>query len=294
MSGYDSRRSKRLRIAWLPDGKRLHLQDGPIDLVIRGFGRPGDIGRAYDAAIARTRGLLDELYSELEFLRLPAPQSLEGRVARRMNAAVTPFSAQHIITPMAAIAGAVADDVLAAMREAAPMERVFVNNGGDIALCLAPGEAFSASGAELAHWPALLGTVHIEAASKTRGIATSGWSGERYSRGIADAVTVTAASAAIADAAATIIANAVDLPGHPAIRRVPASTLRAEEDVGELMVTAQVGTLSAAEQTLALEAGARVARELCQAGLISGAALRVMGETVVVRADQDRAEHHLA
>ncbi|HQT45893.1 MAG: hypothetical protein B7X08_06330 [Acidocella sp. 20-63-7] len=293
MSGFETSRPKRLRIAWLPDGKRLRLQDGPVDLVIQGFGRPGDIGRAYDAAIARTRGLLDELYSELEFLCLPAPQSLEGRVAQRMNAAVVPFCAHNVITPMAAIAGAVADDVLAAMREAAPMERVFVNNGGDIALCLAPGQTFTVSGGELAHWPMLLGTVHIRADSETRGIATSGWTGDRFSRGIADEVTVTAANAAIADAAATIIANAVDLPGHPAIQRVPASALRAEDEGGEWMVTAQVGPLSAAEQLLALEAGAQVARTLCQDGLICGAALRVKGEVAVVHADQDRAEHFL-
>ena len=50
-----------------------------------------------------------------------------------------------------------------------------------------------------------------------RGIATSGWRGRSFSLGIADAVTVLAATAAEADAAATVIANAVDLPGHPAI-----------------------------------------------------------------------------
>ena len=48
-----------------------------------------------------------------------------------------------------------------------------------------------------------------------RGIATSGWRGRSFSLGIADAVTVLAATAAEADAAATMIANAVDLPGHP-------------------------------------------------------------------------------
>ena len=65
-----------------------------------------------------------------------------------------------------------------------------------------------------------------------RGIATSGWRGRSFSLGIADAVTVLADRAAAADAAATIIANAVDLPGHPAIVRVPACELAPDSDLG--------------------------------------------------------------
>ena len=66
-----------------------------------------------------------------------------------------------------------------------------------------------------------------------RGVATSGWRGRSFSLGIADAVTVLAATAAAADAAATIIANAVDLPGHPAIARRPASELEDDSDLGD-------------------------------------------------------------
>jgi ApbE superfamily uncharacterized protein (UPF0280 family) len=275
---------RRLRIAWLPDGKRLHLQNGPIDLVIRAFGRPGDIARAYDAAIARTRGLLDELYSELMILREPAPQLLEGRVARRMNAAVVPFCVGHVITPMAAIGGAVADDVLAAMREAAPLERAFVNNGGDIALHLALGQSFTNNMAVRPNWPGFLNEILIEAASPTRGIANAGWNNGSYSCGIADAVTVTAPCAASADAAATIIANAVDLPGHKAVRRVPASVLSPHAGMGDVLVTTAVATLSAGEQMQALEAGGRAARGFCEAGLITGAAMRVKGESLTVGA----------
>ena len=38
------------QIAILPDGKRLHLQDGPIDLVIEARGRDGEVRAAYEAA----------------------------------------------------------------------------------------------------------------------------------------------------------------------------------------------------------------------------------------------------
>ncbi|HYS88145.1 MAG TPA: UPF0280 family protein, partial [Bradyrhizobium sp.] len=85
-----------------------------------------------------------------------------------------------------------------------------------------------------------------------------------------------------ADAAATIIANAVDLPGHPAIVRRPAQDLQPDSDLGARLVTRDVGELSDVEIEDALEAGADKARQLLAAGLIDGAALRLHGETVVV------------
>ena len=72
------------------------------------------------------------------------------------------------------------------------------------------------------------GSITIDAATDVRGIATSGQGGRSLSRGIATSVTVLAHNAAAADVAATLIANAVDLPGHPALTRVPADDLLAE------------------------------------------------------------------
>src|SRR5919197_1401002 len=138
---------KRLpQIALLPDGKRLHLQDGPIDLIIEAKGSEGDIRAAYDAAARRFTGLLDELCDELIELRKaadPERNALNGVVARRMHTAVAPFAAEHFITPMAAVAGSVAEEILGAMLGAASLDRAYVNNGGDIALHLAGGEQFT-------------------------------------------------------------------------------------------------------------------------------------------------------
>ena len=138
---------KRLpQIAWLADGKRLHLQDGPIDLIVEATGKQTDVRAAYEAAARRFTGLLDELCEELTELREAALLercSLKGVVARRMHDAVAPFAAGHFITPMAAVAGAVAEEILGAMLRAAPLERAYVNNGGDIALHLADGQQFS-------------------------------------------------------------------------------------------------------------------------------------------------------
>src|ERR1700676_4047625 len=273
------------QIGLLPDGKRLHLQDGPIDLVVEACGRESDVRAAYQAAAYRFTGLLDELCGELPLLRQaadPACCLLQGIVARRMHEAVAPFAADHFITPMAAVAGAVAEEILGAMLQRAQLVRAYVNNGGDIALHLADGEHFTVGLAERPDAAGLMRTMIIGHDDPSRGIATSGRHGRSFSLGIADAVTVLARTASQADAAATIIANAVDLPGHPAIVRCPAEELQPDSDLGARLVTRDVGRLEAFEIAAALESGSDKARALLASGLIDGAALHLQGETRVV------------
>jgi ApbE superfamily uncharacterized protein (UPF0280 family) len=273
------------QIRFLADGRRLHLQDGPIDLIVAARGSEAQMRTAYDAATRRFTGLLDELCSELPILRQAADPTqciLQGVVARRMHEAVAPFASDHFITPMAAVAGAVAEEILGAMTGPARLDRAYVNNGGDIALHLADGEQFTVGLVDRPDRQGLMRTMIVDAADPVRGIATSGRHGRSFSLGIADAVTVLARTASGADAAATIIANAVDLPGHPAVVRAPAHDLQPDSDLGTRLVTRDVGELSGSEIERALEAGAHRARELLAAGLIEGAALRLLGETIVV------------
>ena len=132
---------------------------------------------AYDAAARRFTGLLDELCDELKMLREaadPARCRLRGTVARRMHAAVAPFAADHFITPMAAVAGAVAQEILGAMLRETRLERAYVNNGGDIALYLADGAHFTVGLVDRPERPGLIGTTVIGSADPSRGIATSG------------------------------------------------------------------------------------------------------------------------
>jgi ApbE superfamily uncharacterized protein (UPF0280 family) len=275
------------QMARLADGRRLHLQDGPIDLIVEARGSEANVRAAYGAAVQRFTGLLDELCEELPLLRQaadPVRCLLRGTVARRMHDAVAPFASEHFITPMAAVAGSVAEEVLGAMLQSAPLEQAYVNNGGDIALHLADGEHFTVGLAERPDAPALMRTMVVHADDPSRGVATSGRHGRSFSLGIADAVTVLARTASQADAAATIIANAVDLPGHPAIVRCPAHDLQPDSDLGARLVTRGVGKLSAGEIQAALESGAACARKLLAAGLIDGAALRLHGEIIAVAA----------
>ena len=258
--------------ATTPDGSRLHLQHGPIDLIVEAFGEPAVVLEAYRRAWDRFRTVLDELVEELPALRRSlGSHAFAGPVARRMAAAVEPLS-EVFITPMAAVAGAVADEICSVM-VLPGLERVYVNDGGDIALWLAPGQRFDVGLVPVPERPALLGTATIGADGPVRGIATSGRHGRSFSLGIADAVTVLAADAASADAAATVVANAVDLPGHPAIERVPASELQPDTDLGERPVTVGVGPLADAEIAEALERGRAEAERLRSAGLLVAAVL---------------------
>jgi ApbE superfamily uncharacterized protein (UPF0280 family) len=273
------------QIALLSDGRRLHLQDGPIDLIVEARGDRGEVRAAYEAAARRFTGLLDELCAELVELRkaaVPVTSSLNGVVARRMHAAVAPYASVCFITPMAAVAGSVAEEILGAMLAAASLDQAYVNNGGDIALHLGKGEHFSVGLMDRPDRDGVMRTMKIDANDPVRGIATSGRHGRSFSLGIADAVTVLAATASQADAAATIIANAVDLPGHPAIIRKPANALQPDSDLGARLVTCAVGELSRAETATALESGAECARQLFDRGLIEGAVLQLCGDMLVI------------
>lgn len=268
--------------ARLADG-RLHLQHGPIDLIIEAWGERAEVAAAYHQAIARFDNILEVLVQEMAGLRTPLSDAhplLRGPVARRMLAACWPYRAIYI-TPMAAVAGAVADEILQAMLNERHLLKAYVNNGGDIALHLAPGNALTLGVVNNVDNPAIDATIALDASMPVRGLATSGWRGRSQSLGIADAVTIFAADAATADAAATMIANAVNVE-HEAISRLPARKLRADSDLGDLPVTVAVGALPASAPANALANGCERARELQRQGLIYAAYLALQGEVRAV------------
>ena len=261
--------------ALLPGG-RLHLSHGPIDLVI---GADGARDLAFRAGFDRFGTILSELTAELPLLRRPVGTKPNGKIARAMYRAALPH-ADGLTTPMICVAGAVAAEVLSAMVDGADLTRAYVNNGGDIALHLTEGARFDVGIAGLDGQS--LGTVTIRSGDPIRGIATSGQGGRSHSLGIADSVTVLARSAAMADAAATRLGNAVDLPAHPAIRRSPANQLHDDSDLGAAPVVTHVGPLSPAEVNQALTTGATAAQGLRDRGLISGTALFLRDQHTVI------------
>ena len=261
-------------IRLLPDGRRLHLQHGPIDLIVGASGAEAEIAAAYGQIGAAFRDVLQRLVDELTLLRTPLGEARPqpaGPVARRMVAACWPHRAVFV-TPMAAVAGAVADEMLAALTAGRALETAYVNNGGDIAIHLAPGAALDLGIVAAIDSPAIDATARLSHGIPVRGIATSGWRGRSRSFGIADSVTVLAGDAAAADVAATLIANEVTVD-HPAIRRRPAAELDDDSDLGDRPVTVAVGEVPAAAVAQALDRGARAARSMRRAGQIAAAML---------------------
>ncbi|MBI11216.1 MAG: hypothetical protein CMM55_17010 [Rhodospirillaceae bacterium] len=267
-------------------GGRLHLNEGPIDLVIGAKGQMNAVRAAYTAAAKRFDGLLDELVAELPLLRQPLgldDTSLTGPISLRMERAVRRHSAVFV-TPMAAVAGAVADETLAAMSALPGLDKAYVNNGGDIAFHLAPTEHFKIGTVSNVKAAIPNGFIAIPADTEIRGVATSGADGRSFSMGIADAVTVLAQNAAAADVAATLIANAVNTD-HPSIHREPAQSLDPDNDLCDRLVTVSVGKLPVELVAQALEAGAACAESMRRRGSIRGALLRCQGQVRIVADD---------
>lgn len=277
---------------WLQDGKRLHLNHGPIDLIIEAFGEDAERRAAYRQAVTRFQTILPELVDELTELRRPASKiqrRFTSPTALRMEDAVAPLS-HDFITPMAAVAGSVADEMLAALTAGRKLTKAYVNNGGDSALYLIEGHSLTLAIAGTGR--GFADRVAIRAEDGVGGVATSGWRGRSFSLGIADAVTVLARSGAEADAAATLIANAVNLPGHQAIARAPANSLAPDSDLGERLVTTDVGHLTPTEIKTALSCGLVVAEDFCRSGLIHAAALFLVGHVRLCGAPTLLNPHH--
>jgi len=268
----------------LLDAQRWHFQHGPIDLVIRADGDAAALASAHAAAWQRFEQVLPELVQELPQLRLAVSSTsadcpLQGPVARRMWQACKPF-ANDFITPMAAVAGSVAQEIIACYQRPG-IARAWVNNGGDIAMHLTPGQSLKVGlyadiarldVAQLQDQLLLDGQFSVDAAMPVRGVATSGWRGRSFSMGIADSVTVLARTAAQADAAATVIANAVNV-NDACVQRAPAASLKDDSDLGQRLVTTGVPPLAPALVLQALQAGLATARSLQNKGLIYSALL---------------------
>ena len=255
----------------------LRMIDGPIDLVVRARGEAREVELCLEAAVAALDGVLAGLAAQLVTLRLPVEEvrAVEGPVARRMLDACSPFPGEGV-SLMAAVAGAVADHVLERMLVGRQLEKALVNNGGDIALHLPPGAELQTALVGDVSRPMVDGLLTIGHGAGIAGIATSGWRGRSFSLGIADAVTVAARNAAMADVAATLIANAVNID-HPAIGRRPAHELDPDNDLGARLVTISVGVLDEEAIETALDRGVETARELTRRGSARAVHLRLAG-----------------
>jgi len=253
------------------DEESVVAECGPMRLVIRAWNRSqpriklarraAQESFSYLERIARSKGVLSRPWPQIE--DLPADQ-----LALRMISSVKAVG-DNDLTPMAAVAGTIADAVADWLFEQGAT-RIIVDNGGDIAIRLAKGETVNVGVRPSLRSSAVSHVFGLDARVRSWGVTTSGFGGRSFTRGIASAVTALAASAAAADAASTAIANACFLASKN-IRQVSAEQLDPYTDLNGLAVTAGIGELSKPEIAAALEKARQRAENLVAGGIIYGA-----------------------
>jgi uncharacterized protein len=244
---------------------------GPMRLVIQAWQggqtyieparRAAEEAIAYLERIARCRPLLSRPWPQIE--NLPADV-----FARRMITSVKAIGDDDL-TPMAAVAGTIADAVADWLFEHAAT-KVIVDNGGDIAVRLAEGETATVGIRPKINSLDISHVINLDDRRSSWGVTTSGIGGRSFTRGIASAVTVIAGNASIADAAATAVANACFVEDSH-IAQVPAEQIDPNTDLKGVKVTAKVGMLSHEKKVQAVQAASTKASSLCREQLIIGA-----------------------
>jgi len=258
------------------DGGRILAELGPMSLVIQGhIGQVPQIADCIKAA-KESFSYLRRIAFFKEELRKPAyilNHQMADPLVRSMRDAVA-IVASHELTPMAAVAGTISEYV-AHFLASRGLSRVIVNNGGDIAIILTPGNHVRVGvlqgSTAFKHCPVL----RLDPTYTSWGIATSGLGGRSLTTGVATSVTVLAKQASIADAAATLVANA-SFVEHQGVTQVPGITLDPHTDIPDKMVTL-CARLPVSKREEAVERALAKAAALLRAGIILGAYVNVQG-----------------
>jgi uncharacterized protein len=266
----------------------ITLDYGPMQMTIQAGrnGQPLQPAAADGAKYAAS--LLDSLARVKHIARKPQSEFVNceysgyPEVLQKMITAVRQ-SGDVTLTPLAAVAGTIADMVADYVVAAAEATKVIVNNGGDIALRLSGHETVTVGvapviGSSYTH------VLRITANDGVGGIATSGLGGRSFTKGIATAVTVAAPRAAMADACATAVANAVYTP-HPTIKLEFAKNIDPDSDIGEHQVVCGVDDLPPEVVEKALLHGYQAGLTFYHSGHISGAALFVYNRGIMLPAN---------
>lgn len=266
-------------IQWLDRG-RILAECGPMRLVIeaqvgRITQRESCIRAAEEAfllleRIAQQRRLLSRHYRDV-------PDGLDDFLALKMIRSV--LAVDEELTPMAAVAGTIADGAATFLFRRG-MTRVIVNNGGDVAIRTDSGVSVNVGIRPELNHSTLNDIMTLGDERSSWGVATSGLEGRSLTRGVASAATIIAGSASLADAAATSIANASYVEDETVIRR-PAEELDEQTDIPGIAVTVQAGPFTEEKKDLALSGAMNKAKAFLKKGLIFGAYIVVDGKVMM-------------
>lgn len=259
---------------------QVFVDFGPVSMVITASRNGEGDTQLCRAAFPVIAACLEDLRPSLEMLRRYPPQveleQLAGAgetMARAVLRTGDPW-----LTPMAAVAGTVADAV-ADFLFAQGAEKVTANNGGDIALRLAPGQSLGLGVLYDLERGGVDRVVHLTAEKGVGGVATSGLGGRSLTTGIASGVTVFSCRCAQADALATLLADRSCIDS-PAVHTRLAGELDPDSDIADLPVVVSVEPLSREEKERALEQVLREAEEQYRRGNLLACIATVQGVTV--------------
>jgi len=263
------------------DEDSVLVECGPMRLVIRAWDQKQPQIKLAQRAAEESILYLERIARCGTILRRPIPnikELPEDELALRMIASVRTIGDDDL-TPMAAVAGTIADAVANWLYEQG-LTKVIVDNGGDIAVRLADGETVTVGVRPQVTSRHISHVIYLDSGCSTWGVTTSGVGGRSLTRGIASAVTVLATNASVADAAATAIANACFVKDDRIIQ-LPAEKIDPASDLKDIPVTTEVGPLSSDKISIALDAAQRKAEYLSQKGVIIGAFITLDSVNVI-------------
>ncbi|MDL2226091.1 hypothetical protein LJB86_00325 [Deltaproteobacteria bacterium OttesenSCG-928-M10] len=271
-------------LAILDDGMAL-AQYGPMRLTIQAWAAGGPSTELARKAGEFSFSLLPRLAPGRELFRrdLHPFDTIKPDFAEPMfNLMVSAVRQTGLpeLGPMAAVAGTVSQTVAEFLKEAGA-DKAIVENGGDLAVWLKPGQAVKVGVRLGVDNPLPSYKMVLSGDLKPFwGVASSGLGGRSLSQGLADTALCVAASGPLADAAATAVANHCRVDS-PAVKMAAAETLDPDTDIRGLMVTESVGELTEAEVDAALASALRYAQKLTDQGMILGAAVSLRGRLAV-------------
>jgi len=269
------------RVEVLSGGKAVLVENGPLRLVIQAFSGSVAETELVKEAAEYAFDCLDRVAKAQQLLRLKhslITSSPQDKIASVMLESVRSVGDEDL-TPMAAVAGTIADfvaDWLFFHR----LTKVIVDNGGDIAIRLKEGENARVGFRPVVDSQEITHVIHLGSKFPSWGVNTSGMGGRSLTRGIASAVTVFAQNSSVADAAATAIANDCFAEDEK-ISQVPAETVDRYTDLGDMLVTVSADGVSEETKIRALENGLKKAEQLMERGTIRGAVIAVGGKFVL-------------
>jgi hypothetical protein len=269
-------------------GGAVMAECGPMKLVISAFvgkvpqpemgKRAAEESFKYLEQVAHLRDLLGRRCTEI-------PENLEDSLAVKMIKSVLTVGDKGL-TPMAAVAGTIADAVADFLFNRG-MTKVVVDNGGDVAVRLQEGASVTVGIRPEIGKQGISNVIVLDSRSPSWGVTTSGLGGRSLTSGIASASTVIAETASMADAASTAIANASFVKDEQVIQR-PAEEIDPETDIAGLPVTVKVGPLSEETKAMAVSKAMERAEQLIEKDIILGAYIAVQGKVAMTRFFKER------